>query len=90
MSVIQHDFLKNIVDKYNLFNLLNYVTIRYDRCCFERIFAVVCNMEYKPTHLIGNVDEMYQFLKYDYDQYIIDKNTDLLKKYKIIKTWTGR
>ena len=90
MSVIQHDFLKNIVDKYNLFNLLNYITIRYDRCCFERIFAVVCNMEYKPTHLIGNVDNMYNFLKYDYDQYIIDKNTDLLKKYKIIKTWTGR
>jgi hypothetical protein len=47
-------------------------------------------MEYKPTHLIGNVDNMYNFLKYDYDQYIIDKNTDLLKKYKIIKTWTGR
>ena len=50
MSVIDYDFLKIIVEKYNMNELLNYITDRSKRMHFERIFAVIC-IHHKPSML---------------------------------------
>ena len=39
MSIIKHDFLMHVNNKYNISKLLNVVTNRRLRCCFERIIA---------------------------------------------------
>ena len=48
MSVIDYDFLKIIVEKYNMNELLNHITTidyetnRIERMNFERVFAILC------------------------------------------------
>lgn len=42
MSVITHQFLSTIVEKYDMFRLLDYIHCRPDRCNFERVFATLC------------------------------------------------
>ena len=41
MSIISHSFLKYCYDKYEMDNLINVITCRNERMCFERIFAVI-------------------------------------------------
>jgi hypothetical protein len=50
MSVIDYDFLKIIVEKYNMNELLNYITDRSRRMCFERILSILCT-HHKPSLL---------------------------------------
>ena len=50
MSVIDYDFLKIIVEKYNMIELLNYITDRTQRINFERIFAIIC-IHHNPSLL---------------------------------------
>lgn len=45
MSVIDYNFLKLIVEKYNLFILLDHIKCRRERCYMERIFAILCYNE---------------------------------------------
>jgi hypothetical protein len=45
-SIISHDFLKRIFEKYNFVDMLNHIKNRDSRCCLERIFALVCHLEY--------------------------------------------
>lgn len=93
MSVITHDFISLLESKYYFFTLLYYIRLREDRCCLERIFAVLCNIEnsnliYKPS-MFGSI---YDFIKwgYTYNQFLIDKQKNTLNNYSIIKVWTGR
>jgi hypothetical protein len=99
MSVITCDFLNILMEKYNIFNLLNVIKTREYRCSFERIFSVLCyvNNNYfldKSTSIFGEIVD-YKFLgmsyHYNYHNYLIDKKTfDLSKFSKIIKVWSGR
>ena len=57
MSVITFDFLKFINDKYDLSKLLNCVTNRYNRMCFERVIACLFQKEYKTESFFGNIHE---------------------------------
>ena len=50
MSVIDHDFLKIIFEKYNMLELINYITNREERIQFERIYAILC-IHTKPSIL---------------------------------------
>lgn len=52
MSVINYDFLLILENKYNFFNLLNFIKNRDDRMCLERIFGLLCHSEYEE--LINN------------------------------------
>jgi hypothetical protein len=52
MSVIKHDFLKSLQDKYNFLNLINYVTCRKDRFTLERIFGLLCYSEKEKIETI--------------------------------------
>ena len=90
MSIIDHDFLKIIVEKYNIFILFNHLKCRDDRSCLERIFAVLCSYEdktlIKNSSMFGNI-HMFINVGYSYENYITDKNN---MKRDIIKVWTGR
>ena len=100
MSVITYDFLNILVDKYNIFNLLNVVKTREDRCSLERIFAILCYVNsnyFTDVHspsIFGEIVE-YKFIGmpfyYNYNNYLTDKKTfDVSKFSKIIKVWCGR
>lgn len=66
MTVMTHEFLSSLVDKHELFNLLDHIKCREDRKCLERVFAVICNgMEKKlrtQTSLFGN--HFYYMISY--------------------------
>lgn len=99
MSVITHDFLNILVEQHNIFNLLDFIKTRIDRCSFERIFAIMCyvNNNYfrdNSPSIFGEIVE-YKFLgmpfHYNYHNYLTDKKTfDVSKFSKIIKVWSGR
>lgn len=92
-SYINHSFLKNIDNKYNITSLLYAVKNRTDRCALERIMAILFYNEYprliEIKSLLGTIHN-YMKWGYSYDNYIND-----IKKYKgairpIVKVWTGR
>ena len=94
MSVITYDFLNILVDKYNIFSLLNFVKTREDRCSLERIFSILCyvnNNYFTDVHspsIFGEIVE-YKFLgmpfHYNYNNYLTDKKTfDVSKFSKIV------
>jgi len=93
-SYINHDFLVKIANKYNLFTLLEKVRSRPDRCCLERIFGIIFNLESvitkKQKSLFGNIHQYNSGFDYSYEKY----KYDLMVKKKlpkgIIKVWTGR
>lgn len=91
-SYINLDFLTFLTKKYNLFNLLNVVKCRDDRCCLERIFGTIFTTEspvlLKQKSLFGDIFH-YQTWGYSYDQYKKDIEHKRLPKY-IVKIWTGR
>lgn len=59
MTYITWDYLDHLVEKYNLFALLDCISNRPDRCSFERTFAVICHhdLNTSSTHqkTIGSV-----------------------------------
>jgi len=62
MSFITYDFLKQIVEKYDLFNLIHHIETRTQRCCFERVFAIICCNENKDLNsnisIFGNYRQL--------------------------------
>ena len=90
-TFINHTFLLNIENKYNISNLINYVKTRSDRCSMERIMGLLFCLEHpllsKYKSLLGNI--ITQGWGYSFEQYQLD-----LKKRKpikaIVKVWTGR
>ena len=90
---INHDFLVKIQKKYNIENLLNYVSCRTDRCSLERIFALIFHEE---NPMLKNVRSLFGGIQtylrwgYNYDEY----HNDLFVKKRVpkgrIKVWTGR
>ena len=93
-SYINHNFLSKIVNKYNLFTLLDKVNSRPDRCCLERIFGIIFNLESSITRkyksLFGSIHNYDNCFNYTYDNY----KHDIIFKQKlprsIIKVWSGR
>ena len=90
-SIIRHDFLRLIVEKYDLFNLLDCVVDRHSRCGFERVFALVCIYEKSEIcrrSFLGNI-MTYTNWGYTYEQYMEDKNNNKIHL-PVVKVWTGR
>jgi hypothetical protein len=93
MSFIQYDFLKIISEKYNFFNLLEYVTCRSDRSCLERIFPLLCSNENKNlinnNALFGSIFTHKECFCYTYEKYLLDvENNDT--NLQCVKVWSGR
>jgi len=89
MSFINHDFLVRIQDKYNLFNLLDYIKCRKDRMCLERIFGLICTAENPNLNDNPSIFGIQYLSNYSYDNYERD-----MKQNKpmpmFTKIWTGR
>ena len=93
-SYINHYFLTKIVNKYNLFTLLEKVKSRPDRCCLERIFGVIFNLESfvtrKQKSILGNIHEYNRSFNYTFDKYKYDLTIRKKLPKSVIKVWTGR
>jgi len=84
MSFITYKFLEMIVDKYNLFNLIDFIDQRIDRMYLERVLATILFNENCPSSMFGNILEFCNY-GYTFNNYIANK----LNR-PIIKVWTGR
>jgi len=92
-SIIEYTFLEKIVNKYNIFKLIDYIQNRELRMNFERIFGLICFYEY--DNLINNISlygiiHHYIHWGYLYSSYIEDKNNKKIDHLDIIKVWSGR
>ena len=88
-TVIEYSFLKNIVSKYNLFDILNYIDTRPKRMNLERILGLIFTYEnpdliQQPS--IYGIIHHYIHWGYSYNKYLNESIPDL----DIIKVWTGR
>ena len=63
--------------------LLNLVLNRYNRCSFERVIAVLLQIESKQPTLLGSIHEYCQW-----NVNFNEKST--VDHLPIIKVWTGR
>ena len=89
-SIISHNFLSKIQQKYNIFILLKHVKTRTDRCALERIMGAIFYREfsglYKVHSLLGNIWK-YEKWGYTYDEY---KQNNIYTNLPLVKVWTGR
>lgn len=93
-SVITLDFLEFLETKYGLFELvLPFVRTRFDRQCMERVFALLCCMEYSSLavspSLFGVIFDYaisWGFAFRDYENKKRSQTTVL----PVTKVWTGR
>jgi hypothetical protein len=92
-SYINYNFLATMQKKYNLFNLLQVIKTRTDRCCLERIIGAIFYIEYKDLSryksLLGSINA-YCSWGYTWNEYwsqIVQKKKS---KKPLVKIWTGR
>ena len=83
MSIITHNYLMFINDKYDISKLLNVITTRYNRCSFERVIACLLQKHEKKETLLGNIN---YYCKWGIA--FSEKNNFL--HLPLIKVWTGR
>ena len=83
MSVIRHDYLVYINNKYEIGKLLECVLTRYNRCSFERVIACLLQKNEIKETLLGNI---HSYCKWEIR---FDKK-DEHKHLPLIKVWTGR
>ena len=85
MSIISHDYLKFINEKYDISKLLDLVKTRYNRISFERVIGCLLQFNHKSDNLslLGNINNYCKWGgSYDW------KNN--YKHLPIIKIWSGR
>jgi hypothetical protein len=83
MSIITHDYLVFVNNKYDISKLLDRVLTRYNRSSFERVISCLLNINEKSESLFGNI---HKYIKWDttYD------NKDQYSHLPLVKVWTGR
>ena len=55
MSVITHDHLTHINNKYDISKLLDLVLNRYNRCSFERVIACILQINNPSETILGDI-----------------------------------
>jgi hypothetical protein len=91
-SYIKHTFLCSLQQKYELFNMLNYINSRPDRCSLERIMGIIFWLE-SPISIPSLFGEITRSpdsfaLSYDAHRDYINKNGRAKTAY--VKVWSGR
>lgn len=82
MSIITHDYLTFINNKYDIRKLLDCIKTRYNRCSFERVLACLLQKHCVNETLFGNIHKYCRWgIKFDNKD-----NYDL----PFIKVWVGR
>ena len=83
MTIITHDYLTHINNKYDISKLLDHVLSRYNRSSFERVLACLFQVNDKKETLLGNIHEYCQWgINFH------EKNN--YNHLPVIKIWTGR
>jgi hypothetical protein len=83
MTIITHNYLTYINNKYDISKLLECVLTRLNRCAFERVIACLLQKNEKKETLLGNI--------HSYCPWGINFNQkDEYKHLPLIKVWTGR
>jgi len=85
MSIVSHEYLSFINSKYNLDKLLNYITNRNMRMCFERIIGCLLQIHKPYKCLLGNI---HHYCPWNIKIHNI--NREKIQKLPLIKVWTGR
>lgn len=83
MCIITHDYLKEVNNKYNLENLLPFITSRQHRCCFERVIACLLQFNHKRETLLGDIMKYCQWG-------ITFEDRHNYRHLPMTKVWTGR
>jgi hypothetical protein len=83
MSIISHNYLVYINNKYDISKLLNCVLTRYNRCSFERVLACLLQKNEKKETLFGSI---HTYMPWGISFY----EKDYYKHLPLIKVWTGR
>jgi len=92
-SFINYHFLNGLQQKYMIFNLLDMVKTRPDRCCLERIMGIIFNLEYPLLKQLPSLlGEIFQYHKFGYT---FQEYKEELTKYNgvkvpLIKVFSGR
>ena len=91
MSVIRIDFIQEINAKYNIENLIHFVTCRNDRMCLERVLGLIFSIESKNDKK-STLGDIITYCKwgYPFHYYNYQKNNFQLPKLPVIKVWSGR
>lgn len=84
MSIITHDYLSNVNDKYDISKLLDCMSNRDDRCCFERVIACLLQKNKKTDSLFGNIHSYCIVGEVGFD------NHENYKHLPFIKFWSSR
>jgi len=83
MSIITHDYLSYVNNKYDIRKLLDLVLNRYNRSSFERVIACLLQKEGEKETMLGDIKT--------YCPWGINFNQiDNYKYLPLIKCWTGR
>jgi hypothetical protein len=87
MTIINHDFLKILENKYNISNLVNYITCRQDRMALERVFGCLFAKENEKNtpSMLSNIHNYCCVGQY-YQWYLENRIHDD----PIIKLWSNR
>jgi len=92
-SILRLDFLDFLESKYGLFKtVVPLIKTRIDRMCMERVFAVLCTIEYSPLQstpsVFGDIHAYGIPWGYDFKHYRTQPQA--LKYLPAVKVWTGR
>ena len=91
-SLISLNFITELEEKYNFFNLLKIINTRPLRMKLERLFALLCFIENDKLKLnpsiCGSIFSQKNKFTLKFNNYIINK--EKYKNLKIVKVWTGR
>lgn len=83
MSIITHDYLLFINNKYDISKLFDCIKTRYNRCSFERVIACLLQINGKKETLLGNIHEYCPWgITFD--------EKENFAHLPLIKVWTGR
>jgi hypothetical protein len=92
-SYINHNFLLQIENKYNITNLVRSIKNRPDRCCLERIMGCIFFTEdltlFKKKSLFGDIMKYQKWGQLTFNKYMYNLKKGTINK-SIIKVWTGR
>jgi hypothetical protein len=85
MSIVEHQFLEKVNQKYNLDLLIDKITSRDNRCSFERVIGCLFQKMYKAhdSCLFGQIHS-YMPWGISFDQ------RENFSKLPLVKVWTGR
>jgi hypothetical protein len=86
MTVITHDFLRDLNNKYDISLLLNHIFTRWNRCSCERVIGCLLQKHHPNETLIGNLYDGCIPFGIGFDIY---KNGNY-ENYPLIKIWSGR